>query len=71
MSNAAYWVQHDLDEALVALLRRISEDCQAFDSDCDRLNTAYLIALGCVEADCDARKLNITDKGRDALEFFS
>jgi hypothetical protein len=69
MTNAAYWIQHDFDDALVALLRRIAEDVQLFDS--DRLNTAYLIALGCVVADCEAKTLTITDKGRDALEFYS
>jgi hypothetical protein len=68
-----YWLsQHPADwfgDDTIAVLRNIEGGYQDFCR--DRLEVAFLIAKGCVKADCDKHTLTITDKGRDALAFYT
>lgn len=66
--NIAYWLMNQLSADYVKVLGRIERGTQGFYV--DRFQIAYLIALDCVIADIDKELLTITDKGRDALEFF-
>jgi len=67
-NNAVHWITDPLDDDSLALLRRLNDGLRLRDS--DRFNTAYLIARGCLHVDLDEWKFSITDKGRDALEFY-
>lgn len=66
--NMGYWLSNRLDRETVEVLSRIERECQDFYD--NRFAIAYLISLDCVIADLDNERLTITDKGRDALEFF-
>ena len=68
-SNAVYWLRNPLERSTVQVLKRIKDGTQYFFN--DRFDIAFLIALDCVKADCDNQTLAITEKGEDALQFFS
>ena len=68
LSNLAYWLAHPLDPDEVQVLWQIKMGVQPFFR--NKLETAYLIALSCVTPDYEEQKLNITEKGLDALAVF-
>jgi len=66
--NAGYWISHPLGEDEILVLKSVNDGVQSFDR--DRLQVAYLIAMGCVKANLGEGTLAITDKGLDGMEFF-
>lgn len=70
VNNALYWGFHEpLTVREYFVLRRIEGEVQAFDA--QRFDVAHLIARKCVIADLEKRTLSLTEKGRDALDFYS
>ena len=67
-NNAAYWIGDPLDDESLLVLMKISRGQQKPYNDV--FDIAYLISRDCVEADLDKGTLTVTNKGRDALEFF-
>jgi hypothetical protein len=67
VTNPIYWMSLPEGSLNRWVLRNIADGVQRFDA--DQLDTAYLIAIDCVEADLEARTLTLTDKGREALEW--
>jgi hypothetical protein len=68
-TNMGYWLMNRLGEDYLKVLRRIEKGHQEFFE--DRFSVAYLISQECVAADMEKETLSITEKGRDALEFFA
>ena len=67
-NNMNYWLINPLKPEEVRVLRRVKENRQGFFE--ERFEIGHLIALECVEADCEACTLTITGKGLEGLEFF-
>lgn len=69
--NATHWMLDPLDGDVLALLRRMDDGGRLRNT--DRLNLAYLVARECVGADLEATPMRfwITEKGHDALAFYS
>jgi hypothetical protein len=69
MRNLAYWLRNPLDADSLKVLRRIEWGTFRGRTPNEKFNAAYLIARGCVKWPRQ-RALVVTDKGKDALEFF-
>ncbi len=66
--NAIYWMMQDLEPEYLQVLARVRDGIQPFAQ--NQFAIAYLISLECVRADLKKQQLSITEKGKDALEYF-
>ena len=66
--NTGYWISHPLGDDELQVLRKVNDGVQSFDR--DRLQVAYLIAMGLVKANLGEGTLSVTEKGIDGIEFF-
>ena len=64
-NNVLYWLKDPLNAKEWWILRRLADGIQPRD----RFHAALLIAIGCIAWDKD-RRLHLTNKGREAIEFF-
>ena len=65
--DEGYWLCYPLDATFVRTLKRAASGI--FDHVNDRFNIAYLISQECLTVDKDLVG-SVTDKGREAIEFF-
>jgi hypothetical protein len=68
-NNLAYWLAHPLTGREIRLLRAIDTGRHRWRS--DTFYEAYLIALDCIAPDYETKSLRVTEKGREAIEFFA
>lgn len=65
--DTAYWIMYPLSDEDVETLRRAKNGF--FDHVHNRFSIAFLIAKECLH--CDGKSVFITDKGEEAVDFFS
>jgi len=64
MPDTLYWIVNPLDNDLLRVLRNKARE--AIGAHDYAFESAYLIAIGCLEGD----GMTLTAKGRDALEHY-
>lgn len=69
VQDPVYWLCNPLEDQYIKVLQRIQDGTQGFYQ--DRFEIAYLIAIECVKAEVETQVLSVTEKGKDAIAFFT
>ena len=66
--NFAHWFYNPVDKDTVRVLKRIAAGTQSFYA--NPFEVAYLISQECVVPNKRHKTLKLTNKGKDALDYF-